>query len=160
MMEARETEFKGKLYRSKTEAMFAFIIDQSFKEKGQRYRLIYEPEKYKTPNDYIPDFELTYVEEPFLADFTSLYEVKPARPTQAYINHLEKQFQWIKAKDHFESVSFYCLYVFNPYNRIFEYILFDFETSPIVDDFEQPLWFKEHWFDLALKYRFDLEPDF
>lgn len=158
-MEARPTLYKGIKYRSKTEAMFAFVMNQRYKELGHRYRLIYEPAIYKTPDNYIPDFREDLVEEPFLADFTSLYEIKPSIPNQTYINYLEKQYKWLKEKDWFESISFYCLYVFNPYKKEFKSILFDFESTPTIEDFERPMWFKEHWFDMALAHRFDLEPD-
>jgi len=159
-MEARETEYIGVKYRSKTEAMFALIIRQKYLENCHRFRLIYEPEKFKTPYGYIPDFKEVYVEEPFLSDFITLYEVKPDFPNKTYIQYLEKQFRWIKEKDYFGFISFYCLYIFNPYKRIFEYILFDFEETPKIEDFERPLWFKDEWFDLALNYRFDLEQTF
>ena len=139
--------------------MFALVINQHYKERGHRYRLIYEPIIYKTPNGYIPDFREDLIEEPFLADFTSLYEIKPSIPNQTYTNYLEKQFKWIKEKDCFNAISFYCLYAFNPYKRLFEYVLFDFENTPTIEDFERPKWVKEHWFDLALNHRFDLEKE-
>lgn len=159
-MEARATEYMGVVYKSKTEAMFALIKRESYKELGRRFRLKYENKKYKTPDGYIPDFVTDEIDEPFLADFTTLIEVKPKRPTMAYINYLEKQFTWLKEKDWFESISFYILFVCNPYDRTFEYIMFDTELCKFIIEYETPLWFKEEWFDLALNYRFDLEGGF
>ena len=162
MNEARPTEYRGKLYKSKTEAMFAMVMNYYYERKSERIRLIYELEKYKTPSGYIPDFELTYVTEPFLADFTTLIEVKPSIPTQVYLDYLFKQFRWIREKDYFHNISWYCLYVFNPYDKIFLNIGFDvFDNKPpLLEDLEHSQWFTNELFDIALKYRFDLEPDF
>jgi len=161
-MQARETEYLGVKYRSKTEAMFALAMNTHYQKKGQRIRLLYEVEKYKTPCGYIPDFELSYISEPFLCDFTTLIEIKPNIPTQSYLDYLFKQFQWLRSKDYFHSITWYSLYIFNPYDRLFFSILFDVfdNTRPIIDDLERPEWFNDILFDIALKYRFDLEPDF
>ena len=157
MKEARPTEYRGVVYKSKTEAMFACLIDVNQKEKNQRVRLRYEPEIYKTPGGYIPDFVLDQISEPFLCDFTTLIELKPSMPTQAYINYLDKQFKWIRNKDYFQAISFYAMYVFNPYDHIFQYILFDKEYIPTIEEFETPAWFKDYYFNEVLKYRFDLQ---
>lgn len=153
-MEARKTEYNGKVFRSKTEAMFAIILDS---KKNQYTRWEYEPNRFVTTDKYIPDFIEHYGCEAFLSDFISLIEVKPARPTLEYLNYLERQFKWIKDNDKYHFITWYMLVVFNPYQRIFEYITTDEDGKFSVLDFDTPDWFNPDWFDTVLKYRFDLE---
>lgn len=155
-MEARPTQFKGVNFKSKTEAMFALILDVSKQEYPIPSRWCYEEKRFKTPNGYIPDFVNYYSEQPFLSDFISLIEVKPTYPTAAYLKHLEKQFNWIKNNDNFCFINWYSIYVFNPYKRICEFVLLDENGTLNAENYSKPQWFKEDLFDLALNYRFDL----
>ena len=151
-MEAIKTMFKGKEFRSKTEAMFALILDKS---QGQYSRWTYEEQRFKTPSNYVPDFVRYYGVEAFLSDFISVIELKPSIPTQTYIEHLEKQFNWLKANDKFEFINWYCLCIFNPYDRICEQVILE-DGKLLVENLERPAWFKDEYFDMVLNYRFDL----
>jgi hypothetical protein len=76
-MDAKTTQYKGKVFKSKTEAMFALILDAKLNKNS---RWIYEDSRYKTPYNYIPDFAEHFGVEAFLSDFISLIEIKPAMP--------------------------------------------------------------------------------
>lgn len=152
-MDAKPTQYKGKVFKSKTEAMFALILDAKLNKNS---RWIYEDSRYKTPYNYIPDFAEHFGVEAFLSDFISLIEIKPAMPNKTYIEYLQKQFQWIKANDKFHFINWYCLTIFNPYKRTIESVLMDDNGNININDLEKPAWFKDDYFDLALTYRFDL----
>jgi hypothetical protein len=156
MKEPRPTEYMGKVFKSKTEAMYALLMDIKSLEVNRRQRVLYEPEKYKTPSGYIPDFEKAEIDAPFLADFITLIEVKPSIPNKTYMEYLTRQFAWIKQNDKFHFISFMAIYVFNPYDRVILYDLFNFETLTFSGDFEKPAWFKDEYFDSVLRFRFDL----
>ena len=89
-----------------------------------------------------------------MADFISIIELKPSIPTDSYLKHLTKQFNWIKYNDKFYFIDRYCLIIFNPYNRIYKEAIYISDNDWM--DFFTPDWFKDEYFDIVLKYRFDL----
>ena len=144
----------GKVYKSKTEAMFAHILHNKLDVYS---RFTYEEKRFATPTGYIPDFIRYHGVNHFLADFIEIVEVKTMIPNPTYIKYLEEQFTWIKKNDRFNFISFYALYVFNPYKRTFDSVLFDLDTLKLnINDLERPAWFNDNIFDEVLKYRFDL----
>jgi len=52
----KETQYKGVVYRSKTEAMFALILDTSARLQKDIQIHFYEPTFLKTGGGYVPDF--------------------------------------------------------------------------------------------------------
>lgn len=153
-MDARPTEFMGKVYKSKTEAMFAYILHSRLDVYS---RFTYEEQRFKTDKGYIPDFVRYHGVNHFLADYIEILEVKPAIPNATYIKYLEEQFAWLRENDKYHFISFYALYVFNPYNNVFDAVLMDLDTGKIeVEYLERPVWFDEKYFDEVLNYRFDL----
>ena len=75
-MEARPTEYRGIVFRSKSEAQLAYMFEHSTLGVTD---WIYEPEKFKLPNGYCPDF-LIYMKSLIL-----LIEYKPTIPSETYV---------------------------------------------------------------------------
>lgn len=76
-MEARKTEYRGVIFRSKSEAQLAYLFDHS--SLGVT-GWIYEPEKLRLKNGYIPDFAI------FMRTDIWVIEYKPNEPTKTYSN--------------------------------------------------------------------------
>jgi hypothetical protein len=74
-IKATKTEYNGIVFRSKSEAIFARMLDQL------GYRWEYEPEYFQV-GSYTPDF---WVCAPLMC---CVVEYKPAEPTQAYKDKL------------------------------------------------------------------------
>lgn len=75
VMDAKPTEYRGVRFKSKSEAQLAYMFDNSC--FGIDF-WIYEPEKFKLSNGYIPDF-LVYIKgEIFIVEY------KPKEPTETY----------------------------------------------------------------------------
>jgi hypothetical protein len=94
ILTARKTEFKGQVYKSKSEAIFANMLFSAGYDTFD-----YEPEWTQLDCGYIADFEVCFISEtPFgLLEFQIVIEYKPAEPTETYIGELLKRF--IKIRD-------------------------------------------------------------
>lgn len=99
-MEARRTEYKGRVFASKAEARFALFLD----EQGKNWW--YEPKTLRLPDGYVPDFMLLELkngvydhdDNPQPMNFCLsmvVIEYKPKRPTQTYIDELALRFKEI-----------------------------------------------------------------
>jgi hypothetical protein len=104
--EARPTEYKGTVYRSKCEAMFARWLELRWSKEGDPFGIIYEPESLRTKDGWVPDFLVWSVQHvdcgcPDL-HFVS-YEYKPSKPTKTYLKDFYRRTQ--------EVDSFYPRYV-------------------------------------------------
>ncbi len=86
--EASPTEYRGVVYRSKSEAMFARYLELEGEREGDPFGIIYEPEYFTTGDGWTPDFLRWRVihldNKPGVLN--TLYEYKPSRPTATYIN--------------------------------------------------------------------------
>ena len=147
-----KTEYKGTVYRSKTEAIFARCLDLA----GLEYQ--YEPScdgaVYFNENDpepdynngipYTPDFIVSVGQFPY--DRNLLIEVKPSVPSETYLNNLHnKLFEETKgmrfglgyygnklrvdtlmdAFDHTYGLNSFAIAVFNPFDGEFSIIYTD-----------------------------------
>lgn len=74
-IKAIKTDYSGVTFKSKTEAIFARMLDQ------MGYKWEYEPEFYQV-GSYVPDF---WVGAPLMS---CVVELKPSEPTQSYKNRL------------------------------------------------------------------------
>jgi hypothetical protein len=150
------------VYRSKTEAMFALILDASARLQKDIQIHFYEPTFLKTDGGYVPDFMIirlvptTYGYDDFFTA-TTVCEVKPSMPSDSYFNYLQNIYKNYSIIDSNYHINFYSLFVFNPYRRICLYSIFDYDTLTINKEMETPKWFKDEYFDFALNYRFDLK---
>lgn len=158
-MEAIPTLFQGIVFRSKSEAMFANILEQM---KGYRnyLRWVYEPDRFKTKDGYIPDFIIYEGDEMFLADWIYLIEYKPSKPTFEYLQHLSKQFEEIKRKDCYHFID-NCYVVYgNCYNNDFMRIVYDFDSHQFFEQPDSLHWVQKIFVDRAKSHRYDLETTF
>ena len=101
-MKAIPTEYKGIVFRSKSEAIYARSLDL-FDNTLWRY----EPEELKV-GDYVPDFSVIY-------DLPEGYgheviEYKPAYPTKTYLDRLSSHFSQLNETMHKHS-SFYNAFI-------------------------------------------------
>jgi hypothetical protein len=120
------TEYKGVVYRSKSEAMFARYLELS---SGDRVHIHYEWEDLILPCGYVPDFtsiaitaELTDRCPPDLS--FNVIEYKPCMPTDTYVCNLIDRFNKIQEilKDGFRGSAINCrvtslLYVGSPFTE-------------------------------------------
>ena len=83
--QARQTEYKRVVYRSKSEAMFAACLDYM----GVRFE--YEPEWLRVGN-WIPDFAI-FGNYPGYRWNLWVVEYKPADPTSQYLDEMEGNFR-------------------------------------------------------------------
>ena len=97
-----KTEYKGTVYKSKTEAIFARCLDLA----GCAYK--YEPAIFKANDGYVPDFVV------FDRDM-NLYiiELKPSEPTEVYRDKLANYFHTLNL--HVCEKAIPVLIVFNPW---------------------------------------------
>lgn len=77
-LKARPTEYEGVVFRSKSEAMFARLLDMMNSDWA------YEPD-YMAVDGWLPDFVIPAVEEHFHV-ILLVVEYKPSNPTETYIN--------------------------------------------------------------------------
>ena len=80
-IKAKKTEYMGTVFRSKSEAMFARLLDLTCDTVW-----FYEPEQFRLVDKYVPDFLIIKKKEnkPRL-DFI---EYKPKEPTASYLGNL------------------------------------------------------------------------
>ena len=84
-MKPTPTEYKGIRFRSKSEAVFAYAIEQS------RVGIwVYEPFLSLPLDGYTPDFLLCIKSQKSIGAF--LIELKPSKPTDTYIEECERRF--------------------------------------------------------------------
>jgi len=151
--------FQGILFKSKSEAMFANILEQM---KGYRnyLRWVYEPKQFETKDKYIPDFIIYEGDELFLADWIYLIEYKPSMPTQAYIDYLAKQFEEIKKKDCYHFIDNCYLVYGNCFDNNFCRIVYDFESHQFFNQNDSLNWVEKIYVERAKSHRYDLETTF
>ncbi len=81
------TEYKGVLFRSKTEACYAVAIDVL---PGWSWR--YEPAEFTTSDGWTPDFLISV---PRMRNYWRA-EIKPSEPTQTYIENWRRKVSELK----------------------------------------------------------------
>lgn len=94
VFEARPTEYKGTVFRSKCEAMFARWLELKGIEDGDPFGIIYEPKYFTTLDGWVPDFLVWSVLDTDigLAQVQRvLYEYKPSKPTETYLQTYHKR---------------------------------------------------------------------
>lgn len=150
MHKAKPTEYKGIRFRSKSEAMFAYILDNRW--DGFWF---YEP--YQV-DDYLVDFSLiTKNEGTYPIEF--LIEYKPSSPTDTYLEFVFSKYHELKEKAFGKRVSF-MLISLNMYDSSFDAEEYYFNPDSDVGyikrpDTEADVW--ENWAREARNYRFDLK---
>lgn len=147
---ARPTEYKGIVFRSKSEA----IVARGFDLAGALWW--YEPYMFECSDGYVPDFLVThkYVDPRFgnTEIIRILFvEYKPSTPTDTYIEELCN-----RARECLESIPFseFVLLIGSPFSEDIvrgAIIGADYVTS--LD--ESHFWMCSFW-EEAKKYRFDL----
>jgi len=85
---ARPTEYRGVVFKSRTEAIFARMLDL------EKFVWEYEPPHLRTKDGWCPDFwavkQITSLRKPKIMSL--LIELKPAPPTETYKYELLKRF--------------------------------------------------------------------
>lgn len=158
-MIARETEYKGIVFKSKSEAQLAYIYDLD----NINFNLIrllnyqYEPHNFITKDGYIPDFlRITvYKDSPFPINY-DIIEYKPTMPNKIYLKYLEKQFTEISQKDGYNFIDGYLLYFGSIYNRDISCLMFRKEEMKFGSESFILSWITKEYYDMVSKYRFDL----
>lgn len=143
-MEARKTEYKGIVFRSKSEAVFARALDLG----GWVWE--YEPDRFRSTDGWVPDFWVVRIKMKDQSIFSCLIELKPCDPTETYKTELLNRFKEIG----FCRYGFPLLVCGSP---------FDTEVPRKIYSCEDGKWcargyialFFGHW-ERALEYRFDL----
>lgn len=105
--EARPTEYKGVVFKSKSEAIFARGLDliETSNGFGDTLRVMwhYEPVFLKTNDGYIPDFYLVvhditrHFDDGRIKEY--IIEYKPKLPNNTYISVLEKRAESLIVKN-------------------------------------------------------------
>lgn len=81
----RPTEYRGIVFRSKTEAITARALDLSL------YQWEYEPKQFESSDGWVPDFWCYRKSMDGFVEF--VMEVKPCRPTETYKSELANRFR-------------------------------------------------------------------
>lgn len=157
-MQARATEYRGIVFRSKSEAQLAYILDHA---EGNIV-FDYEPVNFKTSSGYIPDFaKIQYVlNNEFRIGFPvyiTIIEYKPSMPTDSYLKTLSENFAELYKKDSFKIIDSYLLIFGSAYNNEFNAMSFDPQTLKINKGYFKLNWITPKLIDEALNYRFDLK---
>jgi hypothetical protein len=94
-LEAIPTEYKGVVYRSKSEAMFARWLELFHESIGCHYGFRYEPDFLSA--EWIPDFLVWHVEKrrKFPRISYTVIEYKPTKPTDLYLSQFDDKCQRI-----------------------------------------------------------------
>lgn len=158
-MQAIPTLFQGRVFKSKSEAMFANILEQM---KGYRnyLRWVYEPDQFKTKAGYIPDFIIYEGDELFLADWIYLIEYKPSKPTDQYVDYLALQFEEIKKKDCYHFIDNCYLIYGNCFDGTFRKLVYEFDCHMFFEDINSVSWINNTMIERAKSHRYDLEITF
>ena len=159
VFEARPTEYKGTVYRSKCEAMFARWLELTCLNEGDPSGLIYEPESLRTSDGWVPDFLVWSVANiecghPQLCK--TVYEYKPSKPTKTYMDDFRRRTAEI---DNLFSRSSFTHFLFfgSVYNKDRGYC-FGGEIVPGFDQITQCDWI-DPYEDAIRNTRFDLAQD-
>lgn len=158
-MEARKTEYKGIVFKSKSEAQLAYIFDL-WREDNKNISIEsneYEPIKFKTSSGYIPDFIRTQVyKDSVFPIYIKIVEYKPVKPNKTYIEYLSNQFAEILNKDGYRFIDAYLLYFGSVYHENISCMMFDINTKKLDVDYFHVDWITKEYYDKAKLYRFDL----
>ena len=155
---ARPTEYRGEVFKSKSEAIFARVLAEHVDETFE-----YEPEWTKLPCGYVADFDTVHLS--FLPLYTvqiqTIIEYKPGPVTQTYKTELLDRFNAVRNSQpgYTTTAVQYTLITGNAY-----------DTAPctieVMDDSgrcfvpyprKDSLWRLKQWLVEAKDYRFDLE---
>jgi len=138
-MEAIPTEYKGIVFRSKSEAQFAFMLDNS---SMLATGWVYEPNNLRCKDGYIPDFLL------FQKQRIIIIEYKPIEPTTTYLEMFYRHMNEIIEKDLLDLISGYTIIYGSVYTNF-----------SIMDghDFKRFEVFNSELRQKALEHRFDLK---
>jgi hypothetical protein len=157
-MDAKPTEYKGTVYKSKSEAQLALMFDLSINEKKDTSHgvFVYEPERFKTKDNYIPDFlRITTYSDFFVCIHMELIEYKPVMPNKTYVKYLEKQFAEIANDDKHNFIDSYLLYYGTVYNKDVCAMIFN-KSECKFNDWSFPVQWMNQFYAECFKYRFDL----
>lgn len=169
-LQATPTEYKGVLYRSKCEAMFARYLDLVIAEDcsyapESHGGFQYEP-KFLSVGGWTPDFLKWQVSIdndriPFL--YQDVIEYKPSKPTDAHIATFKKRCLRISEfiADTYGSAAYYRTSYQLYYGSVFNASRGFFDTFSIAQDeigfyFDGSDWLHDYAKDLS-SYRFDLK---
>lgn len=81
------TEYAGVTFRSKSEAIFARVLDLSSWVHAWEYEPAFEP-RHRIPNGHVWDFAVLHIDCETAFDEVHIIEYKPSQPTAAYVQHL------------------------------------------------------------------------
>lgn len=100
-LEAVPTEYKGVVYRSKSEAMFARWIELHYGEEGEPFGFVYEPKHLETSDGWVPDFLVWQVQNttcwvPQLS--VMVFEYKPSKPTDTYVSRFNSRCRELQSR--------------------------------------------------------------
>lgn len=90
-MNARQTEYNGVVYKSKSEAQLAHMFDLRMSKNTDTSHevVIYEPNRLITKDKYVPDFmRVTTYSDFFVALHIEVIEYKPSEPNKTYLQYL------------------------------------------------------------------------
>lgn len=146
-MIATPTEYKGVVFKSKTEAVMA----RAFNLQG--YLWNYEPEWTKSDDGWVADFMLIYQRQEGAIQIPVVVELKPTAPTSSYKEALAKHYTAIK--DTGKLPVAFVLLVVNPFDETSERYAEDFLDDGSWSRFSS-FAFTTH-VKSALSYRFDLQ---
>jgi hypothetical protein len=96
--EARPTEYKGVVYKSKCEAMFARFLELEAEAYNIKRITAYEPEFSRMPDGWVADFHVGDVfvgHDGHVEVHQKLIEYKPSRPTDTYIAEFFERSDWL-----------------------------------------------------------------
>lgn len=89
-LEASPTEYKGVVYRSKSEAMFARWIELFYETVGVYYGFKYEPRCLNS--QWVPDFLVWTVNKAGFPTINyTVIEYKPTKPTDTYVSQFNEK---------------------------------------------------------------------
>lgn len=154
------TEYKGIVFKSKSEAIFARCIDLWL---ASRYDLVgsyvYEPvDWWIAQMDYVPDFDLMTHLHNQNHRSTTLIEYKPVKPTDAYMNKLAERAEYLFVMSADKQISDFDFFVCygNAYDGYLEAVGYDVQAGFFVTNAS---WFSDQilpFIDKAKSHRFDL----
>lgn len=141
------TEFKGVRFRSKSEAQFAWALEQS------RILWKYEPKFFVASDNWVPDFHLCWPGKSEL--WNAALEYKPQAVTDTYRTILAGRFEEVQSR--LTGLPFLgILAIGNAYDKQYEVQCWDWDKA----EWRDMRWLKDLIFNhlpSALNYRFEFK---
>lgn len=172
-MQAIPTEYRGAVYRSKSEAMFAKYLENYQKDFVLRlgdvigHGIVYEPKLLRL-NGWVPDFLQweTFISKqfPLPISLTTVYEYKPASPTQTYVEAFADKCVAMKKKLNHElgrqsQLASFCLLWGSVYDERQGSIFVHVQNDDATIKYTDAPWLGEEMRKKLLYTRFDLEAE-